>query len=186
MNLFARLFRRKQIHRELSVELRSHLDEKIESLVASGVSPREAEFAALRQFGNSTLLEERGRNVWRWPRLENLLSDVRFALRMLRKNPTFTTVAVLTLALGIGANTAIFSLVNGVLLKPLPYLHPGQLTIVWEEDRDGSRDNVGYQTYLDWKSQSKSFEELAVYGGWSPILQAGEPEQLNGLRVSSN
>src|SRR6267142_2765490 len=118
--------------------------------------------------------------------VETCWQDLRFALRMLRKSPGFTAVAVLTLALGIGANTAIFSLVNGVLLRPLPYRNPNRLTMVWEKSRDGSRENVGYATYLDWKSQNKSFEEIAIYSSWQPVLQVGEPEQLNGLRVTSN
>ena len=180
------IFSRRDTNSDVSAELRAHLDEKVAELVASGMSPREAELAARRQFGNSTLLEERGREVWRWPTLESFLSDFRFAFRMLRKNPGFTAVAILTLALGIGANTAIFSLVNGVLLRPLPYQNPDRLTIVWEKTRDGSHDNVGYATYLDWKAQNKSFEQIAIYSSWQPVLQVGEPEQLNGLRVTSN
>ena len=186
MNWFSRVFRSRRMNTALSAEMRAHLDEKTTALVASGMSRREAELAAHRQFGNSTLLEERGREVWRWPTLESFVADFRFAFRMLRKNPGFTAVAILTLALGIGANTAIFSLVNGVLLRPLPYQNPDRLTMVWEKARDGSRDNVGYATYLDWKSQNKSFEQIAIYSSWQPVLQVGEPEQLNGLRVTSN
>ena len=118
--------------------------------------------------------------------VETCWQDLRFAVRMLLKSPGFTAVAVLTLALGIGANTAIFSLVNGVLLRPLPYRNPNRLTMVWEKGRDGSPENVGYATYLDWKSQNKGFEEIAIYSSWQPVLQVGEPEQLSGLRVTSN
>ena len=118
--------------------------------------------------------------------MESLLQDLRYGLRMLRKSPGFTLAAILTLALGIGANTAIFSIVNAVLLRPLPYRDPGRLTIVWEKDDHGTPDNVGYATYLDWKAQNRSFEQLALYSSWQPILQVGDPEQLNGLRVTSN
>jgi len=118
--------------------------------------------------------------------LESFFADLRFALRMLRKNPGFSAVAVLTLALGIGANTAIFSLVNGVLLRPLPYRDPSRLVMVWEKNPNGTPDNVGYATYLDWKAQNKSFEQIALYSSWQPILQVGESEQINGLRVTSN
>src|SRR5271169_1222773 len=115
-----------------------------------------------------------------------LLQDLKFALRTLAKSPGFTLAAILTLALGIGANTAIFSIVNAVLLRPLPYRDPNRLTIVWEKNSDGTPDNVGFATYLDWKRQNRSFEQLALYSSWQPILQAGEPEQINGLRVTSN
>lgn len=118
--------------------------------------------------------------------MESLLQDLRYGLRMLRKSLGFTLAAILTLALGIGANAAIFSIVNAVLLRPLPYRDPGRLTIVWEKDDHGTPDNVGYATYLDWKRQNRSFEQLALYSSWQPILQAGDPEQLNGLRVTSN
>jgi putative ABC transport system permease protein len=118
--------------------------------------------------------------------IETLFQDIRLGLRMLRKSPGFTAVAILTLALGIGANTAIFSLVDGVLLQPLPYREPSRLTIVWEQDDHSKPDNVGYATYLDWKAQNRSFQDLALYSSWQPILQTGEPEQLNGLRVTNN
>jgi len=125
----------------------------------------------------------RGR-VGRW--LTETTRDLRYAVRQLRRTPTFALVAIVTLALGIGANTAVFSLVNGVLLRPLPYHDPSRLTMVWEKNDDGTPENVGYATYVEWKAQSRSFAELAVYSSWQPTLQVGEPEQLNGLRVTSN
>jgi len=171
---------------EFENEIQEHLQSLGEKFVAQGMSREEAAAAARRQFGNTTLLQEDRRELQTLPAIESLWQDLRFAVRVLRKSPGFTTVAVLTLALGIGANTAIFSLVNGVLLRPLPYRNPDRLAIVWEKSRDGSRDNVGYATYLDWKAQNKSFEQLAIYSSWQPVLQVGEPEQLNGLRVTSN
>src|SRR5213593_4539911 len=106
------------------------------------------------------------------------MNDVRFAFRQLRKNPVFTGVAVLTLALGIGANTAIFSTVDGVLLKPLHYDQPGQLVQVWEAPSPGKRNSVSPGVFLDWKQQSVTFDSLAAYNNADMNLTGiGEPER---------
>ena len=173
-------------YEELDEEIRAHIEMSAREREERGELAEEARAAARREFGNVGLVAETTRDTWGYVWIEHLWQDVQYGLRMMRRSPGFTVVAVVTLALGIGANTAIFSVVNGVLLRPLPYHDPNRLTIVWEKDSDGSRDLVGYATYLDWKAQNKSFEQLALYTSWQPVLQVGEPEQLNGLRVTSN
>ena len=125
MNWIKQLFSRRQLYGDLSAEIEEHLAEKVEELVAGGMSREEATFAARREFGNVLQIEERSREVWQWPSLENFFMDVRYGLRQLREEPGFTAVAVLTLALGIGANTTVFSIVDQLFLRPWPVKDPG-------------------------------------------------------------
>jgi hypothetical protein len=135
MNWLRQIFSRRRIYGELSEDMRGHLEEKVEELMAGGMSHQDAEAAARREFGNVTVVEESGRNVWRWPSIENFFMDARFGLRTLRKNPGFTATAVLTLALRIGATTALFSVIDAVLLRPLPFREPGRLVAIGSVDR---------------------------------------------------
>ena len=166
------LMHRRQFDADHEDEMQLHLELRQQEHLESGMTTDSARAAARRRFGNVTALREKSHMAWGWEWFEHLALDVRLSLRMLRKSPGFTLVAVLTLALGIGANAAIFSVVNGILLRPLPYHAPNRLTVVWEKNSDGTRDNVGYATYLDWKAQNHSFEQLALYASWQPV--AGE------------
>src|SRR6266536_3353515 len=127
--------RRNRFDREVEEEMRFHLEMKAEENAEAGIEPEEARYAAQRQFGNQTLLWEVSRDMWSYRILETFAQDLRYGLWMMIKNPGFTAVAALTLALGIGANTAIFTVVNAVLLQPLPYRDPHNLMTVWETFR---------------------------------------------------
>src|SRR6266403_2134857 len=178
MSWFKRLFLRRRLYSELSEELREHLEEEIEELVAGGMSRKEAAVLARRNFGNVTLMEENSRKVWRWPSIEEFFINIRFGLRILCKNPGFTAVAVLTLALGIGANTAIFSVVYGALLAPLPYPNPDQLVMVWSKI-NGHNNSVSAGDYLDWKRQNAVFQDVIAWsGGSSSLSVSGHPEAI--------
>ena len=195
MNWLRQFVSRRRLYGDLSTEIREHLEEKVEELVSSGMPRKEAEAAARREFGNVTLVEEYGREVWRWPSIENFFMDVRYGLRMLRSNPAFSIVAILTLALGIGANTAIFSVVYAALIRPLPYSQPNRLITLSEvRSKEGESSEVqkrnwnsAYPNYADWVRQSKSFQALAGFGGDGFILYGGgEPEGVFGVQVTVN
>ena len=157
---------RDQFDRELEEEVRLHLEMKAEEYVAEGMTPEEALRAARRQFGNETRMREMSRETWGFAMLDTLLQDVRFGARVLAKHKGFTAVAVLTLALGIGANTAIFSVIDAALLRSLPYREPGRLVHLWEtkRSRDFERREASYPDFQDWRAQgSDVFEGVAGY-----------------------
>jgi predicted permease len=187
MKWLKQLFSRRRLYSDLSAEIREHLEEKIEELVASGMPRQEAVTASRRAFGNITLIEDDSRQVWPWLSVENLLLDVRFAFRMLRKSPAFTTVIILTLALGIGANTAMFSVVRGVVLAPLHYSDPDRLVMVLESNLRFPQDAISYPNFLDWQCSARSFQQMAVVRlqqGFD-VTGPGTPEHLTGDEVSS-
>jgi predicted permease len=189
MNWLKQLFSRPRLYDDLSDEIREHLEEKIEELVAAGIPKKEATAAARREFGNVTQVEHDSREVWRWPSTENFLMDIRFGMRMLRKNPGFTAVAVLTLALGIGANTALFSVIDAVLLRPLPFDEPGRVVAVHSVDlKDATQGGeISYPAFLDWQSRTHSFETMSVWSTMSFTYTGGDqPESVPGAMVSAN
>ena len=181
--------RSRQMDREIDDEITSHLAEATEEYVQQGLSPEEARRAARRRFGGVTRTKEVYREVRSFMWLAELSRDVRYALRTLRKSPTFTTTAVATLALAIGANTAMFSVLNAVLLRPLPYRSPEQLAMLWTEDPTQNL-HEGRSALWDveqWLTQSQSFADLASFDSVGTTLTAAEgTEQIVGASISPN
>ncbi len=173
--------RRERFDRELEEEVRFHLEMKAEEYVAAGMRPEEARRAALRQFGNETRLRESSRETWGFVRMETLLQDIRFGARVLAKHKGFTAVAVITLALGIGANTAIFSVVNELLLRPLPYKDAERLVMLWERPPTGMGGGpTSRANFRGWREQNTAFEGLAAFTDRSLALTGdGEPEDVS-------
>ena len=134
MSWLGQLFTRRRRYVELSESIREHLDEKVADLMDDGMTQKAAEQAARRQFGNVILIEERSRQVWQWPTTESIVEDVRFALRQLCKSPGFTATAIVTLTMCIGANAVVFSLLNGLVLRPLN-VPDGQTSIRFRSGR---------------------------------------------------
>jgi predicted permease len=192
MNWLRQLFSRRRMYGELSEEIREHLEEKTEELVARGMSREEATYAARREFGNVSLAEEGGRDVWRWLSIENFFADVRYGLRMLRRNPVFTAVGLLTIAIGIGANAAVFTVVNSVLLKPLNYPRSQELVALHQvapgaaglaDFRDGLL--LSPSMYFSYAEQNRTFQALGVWvPGTANVTGLAEPEQVRAVDVS--
>src|SRR6266540_3370246 len=182
------LFNKQRKDRDLDDEIESHLQLHIEDNLRLGMTPDEARRQALIKLGGVESTKEAYRDQRGLPLLEVLWQDIRYGARQLRKNPVFTAVAVLTLALGIGANTAVFSVINATLLRPFPYENPERLIILQERNADGGLQDASYLNFADWRSQSASFESMAAQreGESFNFSGSGEPERLQGQIVSSN
>ena len=183
------LFRRGQVEAELNEELRYHLERQIEVNTAAGMSVEEARYAALRAMHGLDQRKEECRDMRRVRLIEDLWRDFRFSLRSLLKRPGFTAIALLALALGIGANTAIFSLVNAVILQPLPYRDPDRLISVYGTRNRSTQGSVGPTDFLDYRSQNKTFEQFAASGSMMlpmNLTGSGEPERLNASIITGN
>jgi putative ABC transport system permease protein len=181
------LLRRGQMDRDLAEEMRQHAALKAEKNIAYGMAPDEAQHAAQRQIGNVTRQMEESRQSWGFPAVESVWQDIRYGLRGLRKSPGFTTIAMLTLALGIGASTAIFSIANTVLLRPLPYKDSSRLVHVWTVSSMFPEFTLGQSipNLQDIEARSHSFETLATFEVRARNLTgSGEPEQLRTVEVS--
>jgi putative ABC transport system permease protein len=182
------LLRKPQAERELDEELRHHIEQQTEQNIRLGMSPEEARQAALKSFGGMEQAKERSRDARGVTWLEELWQDLRYGARMLVKRPGFTLIVVLTLALGVGANTAIFSVVNAVLLRPLPYEASERLIYVFDSNPTSGfpRFASSPPNFADWRQQQQSFEYLAAFLSWSFNLTGrGEPERIAGARVSA-
>lgn len=181
------ILRNPQAEEDFAAELEANLQMHVEDNVRSGMTPEEARRVALIRLGGLEQVKQVQRERRGLPGLESIWQDIRFSFRMLCKNPGFTVVAVLTLALGIGANTAIFSVVNGVLLNPLPYPHPNELVTVHASKPNFSEGSISYPNFRDWQRDNKTLAALAVSRHTGYILTGlGDSEEMRAELVSSD
>jgi predicted permease len=196
MNFFHRLrsqFHKQELDQDLSEELGFHIQQETEENLAAGMSAEEARCAALRKFGGIDQVKGECRDAWGLRFIDTLLQDTRFALRSLAKTPRFTAIAVLTLALGIGANVAVFSVVNTILLRPLPFPHPDQLVRIISKDSASGESNNTYSADAteEFQVRNHSFQEVSGYFAFSgpdnlKLIGRDQPQPVTGLPVSGN
>ena len=181
------LFRWAQADQELDDELRDHLERRAEECVAHGMAPEEARRRARLDLGGIEQTKEKCRDARRVNWIQDFVQDLRFSLHMLRKSPGFTTIAILTLALGIGANTALFSVVNGVLVKTLPYPNPEQLVWLAESKPNFASGSISWPNFRDWLKENHTFAGMSLYRSYSfNLTGAGEAEQVQGRYITSD
>src|SRR5215472_12840393 len=193
MKWLRQLFSRRRIYSDLSEEIQEHLEEKVEELVAEGMSREEAMHVARREFGNVGLIEENCREVWAWPSLEDVFFDIRYGLRALSHSPVFAVITLLTIAIGIAANTAVFSVVNSVLLKPLNYPKSEEL-VALHQVAPGAEGLADFESglllspsmYVTYSEQNRTFQSLGVWvAGTANVTGLAEPEQVRTVDVSN-
>jgi predicted permease len=183
------LFWKRKFEQELDDELRSYVELQAAEKVRHGMAPENALREARRELGGMDQVKENVRDVRPGVLMDTLLRDIRYALRMLRRNPAFAAVAILTLALGIGANTAIFTVVDGVLLKSPPYPEPDRLLTLWERSlAAGTKGTVAPANFYDWREQSRSFAKMAAIDAYPDFILNGygEAQRLTGADVSAD
>ena len=192
MQGLSKLFNRGRRYNDISVSIQEHIEERTEELMEEGRSREQAAQAARREFGNVTLIEERSREVWQWSVLESIVADLKLTLRRLRKSPGFAAIVLLTMALGIGANTTVFSVINSVLLKPLPYPNQGQLAALTlrAPGAEGLADfSSGLQLspsmYLTFSERNRTFQSLGVWTpGTASVTGLAQPEEVQTALIS--
>jgi predicted permease len=192
MQAFYRLLSRHRRFDDLSISIQEHIQERTDELMEQGMSPTLAGQTARREFGNVALIQERSREVWQWPAIESILADLKLTFRRLRKSPGFAATVLLTLAIGIGANTAVFSVVNSVLLKPLPYPDSGQLVSLWlNAPGAGGLANFssGLQLspsmFLTFSEHNRSFQSMGIWtSGKSNVTGVAQPDQVQTEVIS--
>jgi len=179
------IFRRRAVYNDLADEIQLHIQERTEQLVREGMSAQDAAREARRAFGNRTLVEERSREVWQWPVLESTWSEVRFALRQMRRSPGFTITAMLTLALAIGANAVVFGILNRILIRPLDV--PNAKSLYAFETEESQVGHQSYPDYLDFRARNRSFEDLAAFSITEAVLDPGaNPSRIFAYETSGN
>ena len=188
LKFLVRKLDRRRADEEMEEEIRFHLELETQEQIEAGLSPEEARYAAQRKFGGPLLAKERSREVWGFRFVEELWQDLRYGGRILRKQPGFTFVAVLTLALGVGATTAIFSLVHSILLRPIPLREPDDLVRIYETNpgRNLLTFSASIPNYASWQEQAHSLD-LAAFQGYAPNWTGDdEPERLEGIAATSS
>lgn len=192
MQPLSRLFGRNRRYNDIDVSIREHIRERADELMDEGMSSKQAEQTALREFGNVALIQQRSREQWQWRALESLLADLKFTLRRLRNAPGFAVTVLLTLAIGIGANTAVFSVIDGVLLKPLPYPRPSEL-VALRLEAPGASGLANFESglrlsasmYFTFSDHNQSFQSLGV---WVPstanVTGIAQPEEVHTLMIT--
>ncbi len=180
------LFRRRQVDREIAAELEAHIALRTDDNIGHGMSPEEARRDALLRFGNPTATKERATAADAALALDSVIRDVRFALRQFRRSPGFTIVVISILAVGIGASTAIFSVVNPILFEPLPYPHANRIATIWDTYKT-QRIETTFGGYRELAQRARSIESIAVFEPWQPVMTgADKPERPDGQRVSAS
>ena len=182
-----RLIHRRSAEMELDDEIRAHLEMEIEENIANGMSPEEARLAARRAFGSVALAMEDSRAMWGLRSLEILWLDLRYGARTLLNRKGFTAVATLTGALDIGANTAVFSVINAVLIRSLPYAESDQLVMIWETQPDVRGPVGSYQDFLDWRAGAQSFQGMSAFSNKryrkAELIGRGETIEAQGMLI---
>ena len=193
MNPLSRLFGRSRRYTDIDISIEEHIQERADELEAEGIPRKKAEQTARREFGNVALLQQRSREQWQWPAFESLVADLKFTLRRLRKSPGFAVTVLLTLAIGIGANTAVFSVLNGVLLKPLPYPESDRLVALWL-NAPGASGLANFSSglrlsesmYFTFSEHNQSFQAIGVWvENRANVTGIAQPEEVHTILVSN-